>query len=213
MISILLSILLASSQIGVRNDIHELRQYLGMTYASVVRALDLKNQILLGNTQPLAPAQAAEMRAHMQVPDHLPADRPFLSATINNVGQGLLSFLFEDDFLTEQVNFVFCPPADGNPPKPERVLSVQVLFDDSRALAPAVTLLQTVYQMPAPLPPGAEYVPALSYPLRPNLPATVWSVGNLEAVYQPVIGNRLITGQLWLADKTLVMQCANVPKL
>jgi len=67
-------------------------------------------------------------------------------------------------------------------------------------------------QMPQPLPPSAEYMPVLSYPLARNLPATVWSTGSLEALYQPVLGNPLITGQLWLTDKTVVMQCGNVPK-
>src|SRR5207249_11874592 len=67
-------------------------------------------------------------------------------------------------------------------------------------------------QMPQPLPPSAEYMPTLSYPLARNLPATVWSTGSLEALYQPILGNPLITGQLWLTDKTVVMQCGNVPK-
>jgi hypothetical protein len=200
-------------QAGVRNDVAELRQYLGMGYRAVIQALDAKNQILLRNTEPLAPAQAAEMRLRMQAPARLAADQPLLSARITNVGQGLLSFLFEDDFLTEQVNFVFCPAEADNPARPERVMTIQVLLDDRRALAPAVTLLQTVYQMPQPLRPGAEYMPVLMYPLAPNLPATIWSFGTLEAVYQPVLGNALITGQLWLTDKTVVMQCANVPKL
>src|SRR5438477_13077629 len=73
------------AQLGVRNDIAELRQYLGLTYPSVVQRLDAKNQILLRNVQPLAPAQAAQMRQRMQVADHLPADRPMLSARIDNV--------------------------------------------------------------------------------------------------------------------------------
>src|SRR5437879_11190948 len=137
--SILLAILLASGlQAGVRNDINELRQYLGMTYPSVIQALNAKNQILLRNTEPLAPAHAAEMRLRMQAPDRLAVDHPLVAARINNVGQGLLSFLFEDDFLTEQVNFVFCPAQGGDPAKTEHVMAIQVLFDDRRALAPAV---------------------------------------------------------------------------
>jgi hypothetical protein len=32
-------------------------------------------------------------------------------------------------------------------------------------------------------------------------------------MYQPVAGERLISGQLWLTDKTVVMQCMNIPKL
>jgi len=209
----LLLSLLFIFQAGVRNDVADLRQYLGMNYRSVIQRLDDKNQILLRNTEPLAPAQAAEMRLRMRVPDSLPADQPLLSARITNVGQGLLSFLFEDDFLTEQVNFVFCPAEADNPARPERVMTIQVLFDDRRAFAAAVTLLQTVYQMPPPLPPGTNYMPVLMYPLASNLAATVWSAGTLEALYQPVPGQALVTGQLWLTDKTVVMQCMNIPKL
>jgi len=210
--STLLSLVLVF-QVGVRNDVAELRQYLGMTYRSVVQALDAKNGILLRNTERLAPRQAAEMHLRMQVPDRLAAGRPILSTGITNVGQGLLSFLFDGDFLTEQVNFVFCPAEASDPPKPERVMTIQVLFDDSRAAAPAIRLLQTVYQMPQPLPPGAEYKPVLTYPLAPNVPATIWSIGTLEAIYQPVLGQPLLTGQLWLTDKTVAMQCMDVPKL
>ena len=201
------------AQLGVRNDIVELRQYLGLTYPSVVQKLDEKNQILLRNTQPLAPQQAAQMRQRMQVADHLPADHPMLSPRIDNVGQGLLTFIFEDDFIVDQMNFVFCPAEPGNPAKPERVMTIQILLDESRALAPTVTLLQSVYQMPAPLPAGSEYIPALTYPFAPNLPVTVWSIGTLEAFYQPVLGNPLVTGQLWMTDKAVVMQCMNPPKL
>ena len=71
----------------------------GKNYAATIQLLNAKNQILLRNTEPLAPAQAAGMRAQMQVPDRLPADRPIVSARITNVGQGLLAFLFEDDFI------------------------------------------------------------------------------------------------------------------
>ena len=210
--SFLLGLLLLL-QLGVRNDIVELRQYLGLTYPSVVQRLDAKNQILLHNVQPLAPAQAAQMRQRMQVADHLPADRPMLSARIDNVGQGLLTLIFEDDFIVEQANFIFCPAEPGNPAKPERVMTIQVLLDESRALTPTLALLQSIYQMPAPLPPNSEYIPALKYPLAQNLPVTIWNVANVESLYQPVLGNPLVTGQLWMTDKAVVMQCANPPKL
>ncbi len=35
----------------------------------------------------------------------------------------------------------------------------------------------------------------------------------MEALYQPVVGKLLVTGQLWLTDKTVVSQCMNIPKL
>ena len=207
----ILSSLLLLFQLGVRNDLVELRQYLGMTYPMVVQALDAKDDILLRNTQRLAPAQAAQILQRMQTPDTLPADRPVVAARIDNVGQGLLSFLFEDDFLTEQVNFIFCPAE--SPAMPEHVMTIQVLFDDRHAIAPTVRLLQNIYQMPAPLAPGSDYHPVLMYPVTPNVPTTIWSMGNLEALYQPVVGNRLISAQLWLTDKAVVGQCTNIPKL
>ena len=203
--------LLLLFQIGVRNDLIELRQYLGMTYPLLIQALNAKNDILIHNTQRLAPAQAAQMLQRMQVPDALPADQPVVRARIDNAGQGLLTFLFEDDFLVEQVNFVFCPAE--SPAKPEHVMTIQVLLDDRRALGRTLSLLQTTYQMPPPLLPGTEYQPVLMYPTAPNIPTTIWSFGTFEALYQPVAGNRLVTAQLWLTDKTVVMQCMNIPKL
>ena len=205
--------LLLMFQIGVRNDLIELRQYLGMTYPLVIQALNAKNDILIRNTQRLAPAQAEQMLQRMQVPAALPADQPVVRARIDNVGQGLLSFLFEDDFLVEQVNFVFCPAEPNNPARPEHVMTIQVLLDDRRAAAPTLSLLQTIYQMPPPLLPGTQYQPVLMYPLVPALPTTRWSFGTFEAMYQPVAGERLFSGQLWLTDKTVVMQCMNIPKL
>ena len=209
--SVLLAVFLFL-QFGVRNDINDLRQYLGKSYAATIQLLSAKNQILLRNTEPLAPAQAAQMRAQMQVPDALPANRPIISARVQNVGQGLLSFLFEDDFIVEQVNFVFCPET-GNLRPPERVMAIQVLFDDSHTAGSTLGLLQTVYQMPRPIIPPPGYMALLMYPILPNLPATIWDLNGAEAVYQAVPGNRLITGQLWFADKAVVMQCTNIPKL
>jgi hypothetical protein len=55
----------------VRDDIFQLRQYLGSSYPAVINLLNAKNQILLNNTQRLAPAQAAQIRAHMQAPPKL----------------------------------------------------------------------------------------------------------------------------------------------
>ena len=193
-------------QAGVENDVIELRQYLGGNYNATIQRLNAKNQILLANTERLAPQQAAQMRAQMQVPGKLPAENPIVSAQVQNVGQGLVSFLFEDDFLVEHVNFVFCR-------EPERVIALQVLLDDSRALKPAVTLLQSVYQMPRPIIPLPDYRTQLMYPLAPNLPVTIWDLNGVEGIYQPVLGKPLVTGQFWLTDKAGVMACPAIPKL
>jgi hypothetical protein len=206
-LALLLSLLM---QWGTRDDVVELRRYLGVQYRTVIQMLDAKNQILLRNTEGLAPAQAAEMRARMTTPDKLPAGTSVLAAKVDNIGQGLVSFLFEDDFITEQVNFVFCP-AQGD--KPERVLAIQVLLDDSRAISEAVRTLQTIYQLPPPVVPSPAYNLALMYPVRPNLPLTIWNMGTTEAIYQSIPGQQLITGQFWLTDRTVAADCMAIPKL
>ena len=38
----------------------------------------------------------------------------------------------------------------------------------------------------------------MTYPTRSNLPLTVWNLGAAEALYQPILGQQFITGQLWL---------------
>lgn len=207
--SLLLATLLLL-QIGVNNDVAELRAYLGKTYAATIQALNAKNEILLRNTGRLAPAQAAEMRARMQAPAALAKGSAVLTARIDNIGQGFLSFLFDDDFITEQVNFVFCP---AQADLPERLIAMQILIDDSRAVRSATALLQNVYQLPPPLPPNTQYQTALPYPVAANLPVTLWNLGTAEAAYQPVRGNRLVTGQLWLTDKGVAMSCSAIPKL
>ena len=201
-------------QFGVRNDLTELRGVLGTNYRGVIQFLDSKNQILLRNTERLAPAQAAEMRARMRAAERLPADRPILSARIEDVGQGLATFLFEDDFIAEQVNFVFCPPqGSGNLSRAERLMAIQVLLDDSHALGTAPAILQSVYQLPSPLAFGVIYQPALMYPTRANLPLMIWDLGTVEALYQPIPGQKLVTGQLWLTEKAVALDCTSIPKL
>jgi len=198
-------------QTGTYDDMVQLRRYLGMSYQAVVQSLNAKNQLLLRNTEVLAPAQAADMRAHMKAPDTVSAGN-VLSAKIDNVGQGIVTFLFEDDFITEQVNFVFCPvQQDG----PERVMAVQVLLDDRRAVRDAVNTLQLIYQLPLPLRPTPlnPYQLALMYPIRPDLPLTIWNLGSTEALFQPIPAQKLITGQLWITDKTIAADCMNIPNL
>ncbi|HEY2383268.1 MAG TPA: hypothetical protein VGK48_18995 [Terriglobia bacterium] len=122
----------------------------------------------------------------------------------------MLTFLFEDDFIVERVNFVFCP---ANAPSLPRVLALQVLFDDSRAVASTLRLFQGVYQMPAPINPPPDFKPQLMYPLIANLPVTFWDLGTVEAVYQPIPGKALIRGQFWLTAKNVVRECGDIPQL
>jgi hypothetical protein len=51
------------------------------------------------------------------------------------------------------------------------------------------------------------------YPVRPDLPLTIWNLGAAEAIYQPIPGQKLISGQLWITDKTIAADCMNIPNL
>jgi hypothetical protein len=140
-------------------------------------------------------------------------NRPIVALTVTGVGQGLVTELFEEDFLTEQVNLIFCRT-------PERVIAVQVLLDDRRALGRTVDLFQRIYGLPVPVS-AAEYQPAMRYNLAGvrydaegswqmqsgAAPVTVWDMGAVEAVYQSVIREQLVTGQLWITDKAGALAC------
>ena len=209
---ILLLILL---QIGPQKDVAELRKFLGADFGGALKLLAPGNDFLLNNVQRNSPAQAAQMRLEMSRPASLPDSQNIVPLVVTNAGRGLVTILFEDDFLTEQVNLVFCPAA------PRRVVALQVLFDDRRALRDTPYLLQRIYQLPAPAK-FETYVPAIKYDLAgvtydaenhwtkdPKAPAVmVFDLGkDAEAVYQPVTGQRLVTGQLWLGDKNAAKTC------
>ncbi len=185
---------------GPSDDVADLRGFLGLNYRSVLARLEAKNQILLRNTERLAPQQAAEMRSRWSAPASI--ETPVLSLSINNVGQGLVTFLFEDDFLTERVNIVFCPAGATSP---ERVMTLQVLFDESRTLGTAPEILEKVYGMPISRRP-TDHQPALPYPLRPQVQVTYWDLGSVEAVYDPYRA-------LWITDKRIAATCSPLPKL
>jgi hypothetical protein len=51
------------------------------------------------------------------------------------------------------------------------------------------------------------------YPAVQYLPLRIWNVGTTEAVYQPVQGQRLVTAQLWIADRAVAADCMNIPNL
>ena len=209
MTKILLLLLL---QAGVLNDVPELRKFLGTDFAGAMQLLAAKNQALIVKS---TPTRAAELRAELAPPAALPVNVNVLPLTLTNTGRGLVAFVFEPDFITEQVNLVFCPVA------PRRVVAVQVLFDDRRALKDTLFLLQRVYQLPAPSK-FETYTPAMKYDLAgvtyddenrwtkgtaaPNV--MVFDLGkDAEAIYQPVTGQRLVTGQLWIGDKNAAKTC------
>jgi hypothetical protein len=209
---LLLSLLLAF-QAGTRTDVDELRQMLGFNYRSVLDALNARNQVILRNTQTLAPQQAAQMRSQMTEPP-FPAQQLVLPVNVGNIGMGSVLYFFDDDFTTEQIKFYFCPaqPAsDEVPARSERLVAIQVLIDDSLALSDAPTLLQSVYKLPSPVP-FERYEPVAEYPVRRGVPALAWDLGAQEAIYQRVSGGGVVTGQLWLADKNLLRTCVSPPK-
>ena len=42
-------------------------------------------------------------------------------------------------------------------------------------------------------------------------PVTVWDLGKVEAVYQPVKNQQFYSGQYWIADKAAVANCKPAP--
>lgn len=215
-------VLILLLQLGVQNpilnetekDVAELRKFLGTDFAAAMKLLAPTNAFLLGNTQPNSPQQL-QMRAEMALPAALLEKQNVLALKIDNVGRGIATTLFAEDFVTEQVNLVFCPVA------PRKVVAVQVLFDDHLALRDTLFLLKRIYQMPEPVK-FETYKPAMKYNLAGVsyddesrwtktvvAPAvTVYDLGPLaEVIYQPVTGQRLITGQLWIGDKKAAETC------
>ena len=199
--------LLAAPQI---DDIGVLRNLLGSDFEQALKLIDERNQLLIRNTEQLAPAQAAELRARTKLPSEVSGSNT-LSLADSNYGLGLVTILFEEDFVVEQINLIFCD---------ERVASLQVLFDDNRAFGNTAQLLGSVYGM-GPSVPFGSHTPAVKYPL-PGVTYTdegewqlgmgasrvvVWDMGPREALYQPVGGRGLITGQFWLTHKELAKAC------
>jgi hypothetical protein len=212
---LLILLLQGTVQSGVQNDVAVLRRFLGADFANAMKLLAPANDFLIGNVQGNSPQQAARMRADIALPATLPEKQNIVQLTVTNAGRGIVTTLFEEDFMTEQVNLVFCPAA------PRRVVAVQVLFDDRPALRDTLFLLQRIYQMPQPSK-FETYQPAMKYDLAgvsydaesrwkktATAPAvTVFDLGTAaEAIYQPVVGQRLITSQLWVGDKNAAKTC------
>jgi len=194
------------------NDTGILYGLLGLDFGDAIENIQKWNLTLIRNTERLAPAQAAEIRSRTASPEGLPESN-ILSLADSNLGLGLVSVLFEDDFIVEQVNLIFCE---------DRIAALQVLFDDSRAFGDTVQLLGSVCGM-GPTVPFGSHKPALEYRLRGGSydeegawtldiggsPVTVWDMGLREALYQPVPGETMITGQFWMTNKQLGAQCGN----
>jgi hypothetical protein len=199
----------ASSQIDDMGILHGL---LGLDFEEAIEDVRKWNQVLIRNTERLAPAQAAEIRARTVAPEGFPESN-ILSLADSNYGLGLVSVLFEEDFVVEQINLIFYE---------ERLSALQVLFDDGRAFGDTMQLLESIYGMEQAVPFGS-HKPALQYRLRGvtyddegkwNLdvgadPVTVWDMGTREALYQPIPGEKLLTGQFWMTNKQLSAKCGN----
>ena len=210
-IALVLGLLL---QAGTQKDAVDLQKFLGTDYPGAIRLLVPGNDALLNNFKFVTPTQRDEMRRMMTPPNALPDGQEIFPLTLLNVGKGYVTTLFEVDFPAEQVNLVFCPV------KPRIVIAVQVLFDDRYALKDTVWLFQHIYRMPEPVP-FETRKPAVKYQLEGVTydkdgkwtrgagapPITVWDLGNVEAVYQPVKNQQFYSGQYWIADKDASTKC------
>ena len=193
------------------NNIGILRAMLELNFEDTVESLDRWNQILIQNTRQQAPEEAAELEAKLQPPEALPRSN-VLALGHSSFGQGLISVLFEEDFTVEQVHLLFCQ---------DRVTAIQVLFDDSETFGDTAQLLSRVHGM-GPAVPFGSHQPAFQCPLpgvtydeegRWELgvsasPVTVWNMGTSEALFQPVVGQRVLSGQFWLTHKESASACA-----
>ncbi len=196
-----------SAQIDDMGILHDL---LGLDFEDAIEGIQKWNLTLIQNTERLAPAQADDIRSRTVSPESLPESN-ILSLADSNYGLGLVSVLFEEDFIVEQINLIFCE---------DRIATLQVLFDDSRAFGNTTQLLGSVYGMGQSVPFGS-HKPALQYRLRGVTyddegqwsldvgasPVVVWDMGTREALYQPVPGQQLLTGQFWMTHKELGAQC------
>lgn len=209
---ILLAVLL---QTVLQNDIVDLQKFLGKEFPAALALLEPTNSQFIRNVEQKSPEQAARMRREMSTPARLEDGQNVVPLVVTNVGRGIVTTLFELDFITEQVNLVFCP-AD-----PRRVVAVHVLFDERSAIRDTPFLLERVYRMPKPAV-FEKYKPAMKYKLAgvtyddtlqwtkaPTAPpVTVFDLGEAaEVIYQPVTGQRLVTAQLWVGDKKAAETC------
>jgi hypothetical protein len=209
---ILLAVLL---QLAPLNDVVDLQKFLGKEFPAALALLAPTNSQFIRNVEKNSQQQAARLLQEMSMPSHLEDGQNVVPLIVTNVGRGIVTTLFDQDFITEQVNLVFCPAA------PRRVVAVQVLFDERSAIRDTVFLLQRVYRMPLPVK-FETHKPAMRYNLEGVTydgemkwtraltapPVTVFDLGEAaEAIYQPVTGERLVTGQLWVGDKKAAETC------
>jgi hypothetical protein len=209
---ILLAVLL---QMAPLNDVVDLQKFLGKDFAGVLKLLEPTNTRFIQNVEKNSPEQAARMRQEMSVPARLADGQTFVPLIVTNVGRGIVTTLFEEDFITEQVNLVFCPA------NPRRVVALQVLLDERPAIRDTLFLMQRVYRMPQPAK-FETYTPAMRYNLSgvtynaqmkwtkaPTAPPViVFDLGEeVEVIYQPVTSQRLVTGHLWVGDKKAAENC------
>ena len=200
-----------SSSAAQIDNLGVLRDLLDSDFKTAIEHLAGWNRTLIRDLQVRAPEEAIEVAPRLEPPETLPSTNT-LALAESNFGRGLVTFLFDEDLTVEQVNLLFCD---------ERVGAIQVLFDDVETFGDTEQLLSRVHGM-GPAVPFGSHAPAFRYPL-PGVaydesgdwslevgasPVTVWNMGTLEALYQLVTGQRVITGQFWLTSRELASQCS-----
>jgi hypothetical protein len=181
------------------DDVGVLRDLLDSDFDTAIEHLAGWNRTLIQDLEVSAPEEAIALEARLERPETLPSTNN-LPLAESNFGRGLVTFLFDEDLSVEQVNLLFCD---------ERVGSIQVLFDDVETFGDTEQLLSRVHGM-GPAVPFGSHAPAFRYPL-PGVtynefgewslkvgasPITVWNLGTLEELYQPVAAQRVITSQV-----------------
>ncbi len=192
------------------DNIGVLRDLLDSDFGTAMGHLEGCNRALIRELETTAPDEALALEGALEPPENLPSTNT-VPLSESNFGRGLVTFLFAEDLTVEQVNLLFCEESVG---------AIQALFDDGETFGDTEQLLSRVHGM-GPAVPFGSHSPAFRYPL-PGVtynevgewdlnvgasPVTVWNMGTLEGLYQPVVGQRVITGQFWLTSRELAARC------
>src|SRR5688572_16107249 len=101
---ILLAVLL---QLAPLNDVVDLQKFLGKEFPVALALLAPTNSQLIRNVEKNSPQQAARMLQEMSMPSRLEDGQNVVPLIVTNVGRGIVTTLFDQDFITEQVNLIF----------------------------------------------------------------------------------------------------------
>jgi hypothetical protein len=187
----------------------------GLSFRDAVQTLQQQNAGYL-EKQGLSKEDIGEQN---KAPGSLDPNFNALSLNHQNFGAAIVSSLSNDSITTELLNLIFCKQTD-------RVMAVELLIRKTKSTdnASEISLVQQMFSLPA----GVSFEthhPAMKYPLpgitytddglwqaaADALPVSVWEIGRIETVFQPIRNGSSLNGQLWITNKTFSNECAGGP--